>query len=167
MQLQHNKNKSRFAWLTPLNPRSSTMGPWVLANNQTDKLVEADEPHSRKISMDSLLILAANVLKLSESSNNTNLTENQWDSICGRFSVTWQRMTGDSSRLFVQQANDYFARIELRMDDMLLAAFNEPVWPHLQRNHALNADKLFIPGDYLDALESNGMEGSRSVHIQL
>lgn len=156
MQHQHNKESSRFAWLTPLNPGSSTMRPWVLASNQTDKLVKPDEPHSRKISMDSLLLLAASVLNRSEPCSNTTLAEYQWHSLCGRFSVGWQRMSGDSSRLFVQQASDCFARMEMRMDDRLLAAFNEPVWPHLQRTQAFNPDCLFIPGDFLDALERGG-----------
>lgn len=155
-----NKKKNRFAWLTPLSPEVTANGPWVLAENETYRYFEADETHCRKIPIDSLLLLAASVLTIPSSSSTE--TRDTWKSACGRYRVEWKKQQSDSSRLFVQQAEDYYARIELFIDDALLAAFHEPVWPHLQRAPLISVDRLIVPSACLDALEASASNTQRT-----
>jgi len=151
-----NKRKNRFAWLTPLSTQGATKGPWIITDNQTCRFFETDNARCRKISAASLLALAAGVLDTA-SSGSDNEMRDTWTSDCGKYRVDWIKQASNSVRLFVQQKEDYYARIELYIDNALMAAFHEPVWPHLQQSTPASTDRLVVPGDYLDALEANAI----------
>ncbi len=156
------KNNNRFAWLPPLSNQESVKGPWVIVDNQTYRFLEQDQEQCRKISIGSLLLLAAGVLNI-PNSTASNVTQDTWSSECGRYRVAWKKQVGGSSRLFIQHKDDYYTRIELFIDGASVATFNEPVWPHLQRA-TLTSDRLILPSGYLDALEASASKQIERPH---
>ena len=159
-----NRNKNRFDWLPPLSNQESAKGPWVIVDNQTFRYLEQDQDQCRKISIGSLLLLAAGVLNI-PNTTASNITQDTWDSECGRYRVAWKKQISDSSRLFVQHKDDYYTRIELFIDDASVATFNEPVWPHLQRATLTSTDRLILPSGYLDALEVSASKPFKQSHF--
>lgn len=155
-----NKNKNRFAWLPPLGNQDSAKGPWIIVDNQTYRYLEQDQEHCRNISISSLLLLAAGVLNIPNTTSSSN-TQDIWNSECGRYRVARKKQVSDSSRLFVQHKDDYYTRIELFIDDASVATFHEPVWPHLQSATSTSTERLTVPGDYLDALEASASKPLR------
>ena len=147
-------NSNRFAWLPPLSNQESAKGPWVIVDNKTDRYLEDKQNQYRKISIGSLLRLAAGVINIPNAAAS-NTTQATWNSECRRFRVEWKKQTSDTLRLFVQDKDDYYTQIELFIDDASVATFNEPVWPHLQRAPLTSTERLIFPSDYLDALEAS------------
>ncbi len=144
---------SRFAWLTPLDGQNNSNGPWLLADNDSFQVEHDSSDSISKVSVKGLLDLIMGVLDV-DSPETQMKTDDQWQSKCNRFSVRWHRQDSDTSRLFIQQKSDYFARVELYIDGNLLAAYQEPVWPHLQRTLPTQVEKLSVPCDCISALQN-------------
>lgn len=146
---------SRFAWLTPLDGHNNSNGPWLLADNDTFRVEQDPTITTSKVNVKALLDLMMGVLDV-DSPDTQLKTKDQWQSDCQRFSIRWHKQSSDTSRLFIQQRSDYFARIELFVDDCLLVAYQEPVWPHLQRSLPTPIERLTIPYECIKALQAGG-----------
>jgi hypothetical protein len=150
-----NAPTQRLAWLTPLSGQHTTPGGWLITHHLTQMTTITSEEH-RRITASSLLQLMSGVLQIPRQSSDTSVPL-YWASDCRRYTATWQRGDNLTRRLFVQRAGDYFARIELIVDGVLVAAFQEPVWPHLQKPAENAVDRLLLPADCLAALEIASM----------
>ncbi len=106
------------------------------------------------ISAEALLNLLASGLfaKQSQSATIDSERHDSTQSACEKFEIRRLKKTGDNTRLFVQQRADYFQRLELYVENELIAAFNEPVWPHLQ--HPNTGSRLNVPLACIEFLES-------------
>ncbi|MFK7889402.1 MAG: hypothetical protein AB8B63_01200 [Granulosicoccus sp.] len=152
---------SRFAWLTPLDGHDNSSGPWLLTDDDTFRISQGMTDKITKVSVKGLLDLMMQVLDIETPTAQLKM-QDEWKSICGRYNIRWHKQVSDTSRLFIQQRSDYFARIELYIDEHLIAAYQEPVWPHLQRSLPTPTERLPIPADCLQALQSARVEpGSR------
>ena len=156
MRKDHSYTNSRFAWLTPLAGHMNNNGPWLIVEENTSAIGLQLNEQCRKITRRGLLQMVSDVL-YSNSESGSKMTQSHWGSSCGRFSVRLERADSNESRLFVQRAEDYFSRIELWLDGQLLAAFQEPVWPHLQTGNTSMSNHLSIPVECLDALEAGAL----------
>ncbi|MGQ7846537.1 hypothetical protein ACUNV4_18795 [Granulosicoccus sp. 3-233] len=156
----YSHNISRFAWLTPLSGHLNNNGPWLLVDEKTSTAGRQHGGQSRKVTHSCLLQMMSDVLDVGSSNQDKSL-QASWTSACGRFSVNRDRGASDDSRLFVQRPEDYFLRIELRLDGDLLVAFQEPVWPHLQSGPGGMSNHLSIPIECLDALESGALASTQ------
>lgn len=141
-------NKHRFAWLTPMPGQKSSIGPWTLCENRTQHLTHTDSD-CVNVTVGALLHLLANALNATDAHK-----QNSIESECGRFKAVHHRNESDSSRLFVQQRSDYFQRLELFVDEQLVVAFHEPVWPHLQRANLGSSTRMNIPQSCISLLET-------------
>lgn len=146
---------SRFAWLTPLDGQNNSNGPWLLADNDTFRVEQDPKTAGSKISVKALLDLMMGVLDV-ESPDTQMKMKDHWQSDCQRYTIRWHKQSSDTSRLFIQQRSDYFARIELFVNDLLLVAYQEPVWPHLQRSLPTPVERLTIPCECINALQAGG-----------
>mgnify|MGYP000698391481 CR=1 FL=1 len=160
MRKEHPRSDSRFAWLTPLPGHTNQTGPWLIVEDYTSQLGQKITDPARKVSCDCLLQMMGDVLEVASETGDQS-THTRWTSSCGSFSVLCMKGTGDDSRLFVQRPEDYFSRMELYVNGKLLAAFQEPVWPHLQQSSPSASKHLSISADCLDALQ-NGALANRS-----
>ncbi|MFK7995189.1 MAG: hypothetical protein AB8B87_13680 [Granulosicoccus sp.] len=144
----------RFAWLTPLQGRVTSTGPWVLCENRTQHLENSDIP-CITITVSALLqLLAASFPSEEPGGQQQSNACDSHISQCGRFKALKQRQDNCSSRLFVQKRSDYYQRLELHVDDTLVASYQEPVWPHLQHQHPATMARLTIPAACVEMLES-------------
>ncbi|MFK8083930.1 MAG: hypothetical protein AB8B97_26920 [Granulosicoccus sp.] len=133
--------------------RTST-GPWVLSENRTQHL-ENGETSCVSITVNALLHLLGASFHTEGLSLHSNLSEhNEHQSACERFEVRRHQMDNCTSQLFVQQRTDYFQRLELYVDKQLVAAYQEPVWPHLQHQHAAASKRLTVPVACVEFLEN-------------
>ncbi|MFK7861837.1 MAG: hypothetical protein AB8B64_23690 [Granulosicoccus sp.] len=149
-----NSPNHRFAWLTPLQGQKSSTGPWVLCDNRTQHLENNDTP-CVSITVNALLHLMAACFhpeELEERVDYPGLDHHA--SECGRFEIRKSRQDSCTSRLFVQQRTDYFQRLELYVDKQLVAAYHEPVWPHLQHPHQTASLRLTVPVACVDFFEN-------------
>lgn len=153
------KPYSRFAWLTPLAGKNNANGPWLLTDNDTLRLEQEPSISTIKVSIKAYLDLLMGVLDVDSPLTSTK-KEDLWQSDCQRYAIRWHKQAGDTSRLFIQHRSDYFARVELFMDDNLLVAYQEPVWPHLQRSLPTQIEHLPMPMDCLQALQKGAKCGS-------
>jgi len=142
--------QSRLAWLEPLSEQQNSAGPWRLKEYHSQWRAEQDIQF-RQVGINSLLNLVMGVLTHSSKGNST-LPDHTWVSNCGRFTVTWHKRQHDTTRLFVQDPDDFFGRVSLFIEDQLSVSFQEPVWPHLQRDTAHAVDRLVVPVECLRAL---------------
>lgn len=172
MTFRSQQENHRFAWLTPLQKCKTSKGPWVLCENNIDQLASRiATSDSSKVAVGALLSLTASVSGILAAPNKS-VSYNQWESACGRFAVVWHKQRNQSSRLFVQNRDDYYARIELHVDGQLAIAFQEPVWPHLHSQCSAEPDRLNLPTDCLLALEAGAAAAnatavcSNDSHIQ-
>lgn len=152
----HNTSRtpnSRFAWLTPLDGQNNTNGPWLLADDDTFRIEQDPDMLTVKVSIKAFLDLIMGVLDV-DAPDTCMKTEERWLSGCQRYEIRWHKQASDTSRLFIQHRSDYFARVELFIDDNLLVAYQEPVWPHLQRTLPTQIERLSIPTDCLHALQA-------------
>lgn len=156
MQKKHAHNH-RFAWLKPVEKRNHDNGPWVLVENQTQRYLPENYPDSVRVTINGMLDRMASVMTESILGGLPG-QEQCWVSDCNRFEIKWHRQKNDNSRLFVQQPSDYFARIELLIDGLTVLAYQEPVWPHLQHIRGAVVDRLYIPGDCIDILDTYSLE---------
>jgi len=154
MYPSHSANSShRFAWLTPVQKQESSTGPWVLCENRTQHLEKGDLPCVR-VTVNALLNLLATSIHPKGLDGQNELTgEHRITSGCGRFEARQIKQNNDTSRLFVQQSTDFFKRLELYIDDELITAFHEPVWPHLQQPQHATGSRLTLPLACVDMLE--------------
>jgi hypothetical protein len=148
----HSRKKS-LAWLPCLEPSTTSKGPWILSDNHTARFLDGYHQPVRKITADSLLMLAASVLTIPTPTSG-KVSNNSWGSPDSGYCVKWCRPAATEDRLFVQNADAYFARIELFINGMLLVAFNDPLWPHLQKESDNTNHKLTVPCHFLDAIET-------------
>lgn len=158
------QENNRFAWLTPIQKCKTSKGPWVLCENRIDRCSACSpDADTRKVAVGALLSLAASVSGILAAPGKS-VNYNRWESPCRRFAVVWQKQRNESSRLFVQNRDDHYARIELHIDDNLILAFQEPVWPHLHTQSPDDPDRLNIPAQCLLALEA-GAASARAITV--
>lgn len=154
---------SRFAWLTPLAGQNNSNGPWLLTDNDTFRVEQDESITKSKITVKALLDILMGVLDV-DSPETQLKTEDQWQSDCKRYLIRWHKQTSDTSRLFIQQRSDYFARVELYIDDNLLVAYQEPVWPHLQRSLPTKLERLTVPSDCIRSLQAGNRQMASHQH---
>lgn len=157
----------RFAWLTPLHGQKTSTGPWVLCENRTQHLDNIDIP-CVNITVNALLHLLATSFNTDELDGQKSVSNYDGHvSECGRFEVRKHQQDNCSSRLFVQQRTDYFQRLELYVDKQLVAAYHEPVWPHLQHPHPAAGSRLTIPIACVELLENAARELVRGYNMSV
>lgn len=155
------QRQSRLAWLTPLQISQCFGKSWVLTYNAAPMNTSAATP-STKVTEDALLLLLeATVDANQRNTNGADGACSTFASACARIEVHWRQQKSTAERLFVQQASDYFQRIELMIDGRMIAAYQEPVWPHLQAPRSDTLTKLMIPTECLKVLEAAATTGSR------
>lgn len=148
------QRQSRLAWLTPLQISQCFGKSWVLTYNSSQFKAKTDTPCTR-ITADALLLLMETTVDANQhDAFSANGVCSTFKSDCGRFEVRWQKQESTAERLFVQQANDYFQRLELIIDQNITATFQEPVWPHLQAPKPETLKTLMIPTSCIKWLES-------------
>lgn len=153
LQKHTNAKNHRFAWLKPVGLHNYDNGPWVLVENQTQRYQPEQCPGSVKVTINGMLDRIASALPQGIMGGAPG-EEQSWSSDCERFQIRWHRQKNDNSRLFVQQRSDYFARIELLIDGLIVLAYQEPVWPHLQQSSNTIVDRFFVPADCIDILDA-------------
>ena len=151
-KLHSTPSNQRFSWLNAPAVSTAANGPWILSEN---KAVTSQSPADCWVNLPAktLLTLLGSGLTAAQSQSATILatTHDHAHSTCGRFEIRRLRQLGDSARLFVQQRDDYFQRLELYVENELIAAFNEPVWPHLQQS-AISV-RVSVPAACIQFLE--------------
>ena len=134
----------------------------MLCENEDDtqNFTHCYAEHTR-ISENALLQMLATAFdKRERQGQNTPGNEHSILSQCKRFEARFIRKDTNHTRLFVQQKEDYFARLELYVDKQLVAAYQEPVWPHLQKPHPSSGEWLSIPQGCVTLLENAGASRS-------
>ncbi len=154
MSLSGYQNTTKPQWLQPLAGHSEKNSPWLLAHDSTPALVAKGNVCQRVSIYDFLHTLSGIVNNIKSKGSNEMLPI--WTSTCGTYSVMWHKEQSNTSRLFVQKADDYYARIELHVNDVMRIAFQEPVWPHLQ-NESIKSEYLSIPCKCFAELEADGI----------
>lgn len=155
------QRQSRLAWLTPLQISQCFGKSWVLTYTSSQLIDRADTPCTKVTEDALLLLLEATVDANQRKGHAEHGISSTFTSDCGRLEVHWRQQKSTAERLFVQQASDYFQRIELIIDGNIAAAFQEPVWPHLQAPRSETKTKLMIPTICIKLLESASKTGSR------
>jgi len=155
------QRQSRLAWLTPLQISQCFGKSWVLTYNAASMNTSTDTPLTKVTEDALLLLLEATVDATQRKTNGAEGASSTFKSACGRIEVYWRQQKSTAERLFVQQASDYFQRIELLIDGRIIAAYQEPVWPHLQAPRPDILTRLMIPKDCIKLLESAATTGSR------
>lgn len=153
-------SNNRFAWLTPVSGQDNNQGPWVLVHNDTQRFAYDGSTAYRRISISGLLQFASGVLDIPKGLDQSR-KQLVWKSACNRYRVEWHRHDGDGSRLFKQRPEDHFARIEIWIDKVLQAAFEEPVWPQLHESGSVTTNRLMIPTDLLTTLEASSLKNQK------
>lgn len=155
MSLSAYQTTKRPQWLQPLASHSETNGPWLLTHDSTPALV-AKGVVCQRVSFDEFLHTLSGIVNSYENKGFNEMLP-IWTSSCGTYSIMWHKERGNTSRLFVQQADDYYARIELHVNGVMRVAFQEPVWPHLQdKTRAVKNDYLSIPCKCFEELGDDG-----------
>lgn len=153
MYADHTSSSNRLAWLTPLSDTLNSNGPWLLVEDHTRVQARSQTASShRRVTHSYLLQRLSEVLDIPGSCQSNPCCS--WQSACGRYLVQWHRSESNDMRLFEQRADDYFSRLELRVDGQPLVIFQEPVWPHLQIGGTPGTGSLSMPLTCLDALET-------------
>lgn len=156
MSLSGYSNTTNSQWLQPLASHSEKNGPWLLAHDTTPALV-AKGTVCQRVSIYDFLHTLSGIVN-SRENKGTNEMLPIWTSTCGTYSVMWHKEQSNTSRLFVQKADDYYARIELHVNHVMRIAFQEPVWPHLQdKSKAIASEYLSIPCKCFEQLEADGV----------
>lgn len=134
----------------------------MLCENHTHRL--PDRQHATaNVTIDALLrLMATAFLESSEELGNPISTPDSYISKCHRFEIRRQKNDEDNTPLFVQQQTDYFQRLELFIDNQLIAAYQEPVWPHLQDQQSLGVSQLNLPVACMEFLEHRASSTSGS-----
>lgn len=134
----------------------------MLCENRTQHLENLDIP-CVSITVNALLhVLAASFNTDELDGRNSVSNYDGHVSECGRFEIRKHQQDNCCSRLFVQQRSDYFQRLELYVDQQLVAAYHEPVWPHLQHPHPAADSRLLIPTACVELLENAARELSHT-----
>ena len=132
----------------------------MLCENDNQNFANCCAEHTR-ISENALLQMLATAFdKRERQGQNTPGDEHCIRSQCNRFEARLIRQDINQTRLFVQQKEDYFARLELYVDKQLVAAYQEPVWPHLQKPHSSSGEWLSVPQGCVTLLENAGASRS-------
>ena len=132
----------------------------MLCENDNQNFAHCCAEHTR-ISDNALLQMLATAFdKRERQGENTPGDDHSIRSQCNRFEARLIRQNTNHTRLFVQQKEDYFARLELYVDKQLVAAYQEPVWPHLQKPHPSSGEWLSVPQGCVTLLEKAGASRS-------
>ncbi|MFK7854682.1 MAG: hypothetical protein AB8B79_11240 [Granulosicoccus sp.] len=124
-------------------------------------MLQKQNGSAHKLSTASLLELMSTAINVAPASSEP-VSTSVFQSDCQRFRLISIKQKNDSKRLFVQNRNDFYTRLELYIDEILVLAFQEPVWPHLQHKTTTPIHAVELPTACLNWLESgikntNGM----------